>query len=137
MSGFIVLSGKQKTYEVAKLDLRNAGKGRVGLHYQMRDKAQRFDIVRVMNCETGRHIFAAAIGIRDGEPNNLIKLDLDMRNALGVSVASSVSFEVRKAHSFEVLWWFLSVKDPAVRIAAWLSAVSVILGVISVLLAVT
>ena len=61
-----------------------------------------------------------------------VKLDLDARYKLGMErdkLPLEIKLEITKAGWLGSLWWFLTVRDPSIRIAAILSVVSVALGV--------
>lgn len=122
------------TFEVQALDLRNAGKGRAAVHYCKRDKAKRFQILKVLRCDTGAFVLAAAIGVRKNDPDDRIRLDMDLRDALGVELGKRVRLEVTKCGLLGTLVWFVTVRDPVVRVSAWLAVVSLSLGILSILL---
>lgn len=135
MSGLILSDKKCHDLKVEKLDLRNTGKGRAGIHVSNRDGAGRFQIVKLTRCDNGLHVLAAVIGLNKSSPSNVIRLDRDLRNALGVDQSEdTVRLEIKRVGLPSTLWWFLTVRDPAVRVSAWLALTSVALGFLSVVL---
>ena len=60
-------------------------------------------------------------------------MDYDDRKALVVEPGERVEFEVKMAGLLGAAKWFLSVRDPHIRISAWLAAISLILGLVSLM----
>lgn len=133
MGGIICKEDCCHKFEIQKIDLRNAGKGRIAVSGKKRDGAKRFQIVRVSRCDTGERVYAAPIGVRPGECT-VVKLDLDMRQLLNLDVGQKVRLQITKATIFGSVWWFLTQRDPAIRVSAWLALTSVFLGLLGVLL---
>jgi hypothetical protein len=115
-----------------KAPLRHTGKGRVLLHETTRGDVRRFGVVRLMT-PAGRCTYAAVIGHTKEE--DVIQMDLDMRESLGLRPDEFAELEIRKANALGTLWWYLTVQDPLIRVPAVLAALSVFLGLLSVILA--
>lgn len=121
-------------FHVHEMHLNHSGLSRVALHNERRDKAKRFQIVRIMRCDNGAFIHAAVLGLRSKEPKNRIRLDRDLRDILGVRTNNCYQLEVTKCGWLRTLAWFLTVRDPVVRVSAWLAAISVGLGFLGIVL---
>ncbi len=134
MSGLIMRDDCCHTFQIHEMHLRHSGLSRAALHYERRDKAKRFQIVRIMRCDNGLFIHAAVLGLGAGEPKNRIRLDRDLRELLGVELGASCQLEVTKCGWLRTLAWFLTVRDPMVRVSAWLAAISIILGIMGIVL---
>lgn len=108
-------------------------KARVLVHYCRRGGAKRHDIVKI-TAPTGRFAYASVIGrdVDDGE----IGLDFDQRVKLGVNLDEKVELEVRRVGLLGRLVWYLNVAPPLMRLSAWLGLISVVLGLLSLILAV-
>jgi hypothetical protein len=66
-----------------------------------------------------------------GYINPDIAIDEAVREKLGVEIGESHVFKVRRLTRLGQFVWFLRASDPAVRLPAWLSVISLILGVIA------
>jgi hypothetical protein len=130
--GLILNLNKVHNLKVTKFDLRNSGLGRVGLHGCERDGANRFQIVRITNCTNGRFIDAAVIGVTESQ-KRCIRLDIDARKDLDVSENKNYDLEIRKANPAQILWWYLTTRDPYLRISSILALISTLLGFWSLL----
>ncbi|NDV53930.1 hypothetical protein [Salipiger sp. PrR003] len=134
MSGLIMREDCCHKFRVHEMHLKHSGLSRVALHHKRRDKAKRFQIVRIMRCDDGAFIHAAVLGLGPKEPADRIRLDRDLRDALGVTANTVYRLEVTKCGWLRTLAWFLTVRDPMVRVSAWLAAISVVLGVLGIVL---
>ncbi|MBD3680077.1 MAG: hypothetical protein HUJ27_16955 [Rhodobacteraceae bacterium] len=126
-----------KMLKVEKLPTAHVGRGRVMLHYSLRDGASRHQVVKITNAANGKCVLASSIGNDGDGSEKTIGLDYDLRTALAASVDQEYEFEIRKVGFFGTLWWYLTVPDPLVRVGAWLAAISVFLGALSIFLAVS
>jgi hypothetical protein len=132
-SGLIVDRERTHLFFVTKCPERHAGLGRALIHHSKRDRTKRFDVVRLA-AANGHSTYAAVVGHRDNE--KVIKLDYDLREALGLDVGECARIEVTKCSMLGTLWWYLTVPDPLVRVPAFLACVSLVLGVLSFVFAI-
>jgi hypothetical protein len=70
------------------------------------------------------------------DKEHIIKLDHDLRKALGVEVGQKVEMEVKKCRLLGILRWYLTVPDPLIRVPAYLALVSTVLGLLSVVMSI-
>jgi len=122
---------KTNVFIVKQAPENHVGNGRVLINFQRRDGAKRFEIVRVV-AASGRQGFAAAVGHYD-DPD-IIMMDYDLRATLGVNVGETIPLEVTRCGVAGTLRWYLTVRDPIIRVPAVLGAISFFLGIISLLL---
>ena len=71
----------------------------------------------------------------EGTTEPWIRMDDKTRNELGVVPNQEYYFEIDTVKAYGKLRWALNSSDPALRIAAWLAVIAVVLGVFSVVLA--
>lgn len=135
MNGTITDSTKVHKYHVSRAKLEQSGKGRVGIHERRRDSAKRHQVLRITRADNGKRIYAAAIGLKPKERCCVIRIDRDYRDKLDVQEGAAVRLEIRKANVFETLYWYLTVNDPVVRVSSVLALISVLLGSVSIILA--
>jgi hypothetical protein len=119
-------------FVVRKAPEKHTGNGRVLINYLRRDNARRFEVVHIVT-PSGKQAFAAVIGHYD-EPD-MIKMDYDLRTTLGLKENEQTPLEITRCRLPGTIWWYLTVRDPLIRVPAILAAVSVILGVLSLALA--
>lgn len=130
--GLVVNERKIHTFVVRQAPEKHTGNGRVLINYQRRDNAKRFQVVRIV-APAGKQAFAAVIGHYD-EPD-VIKMDYDLRATLGLEENDRTSLEITRCRLPGTIWWYLTARDPLIRVPAILAAVSVLLGVLSLVLA--
>ena len=133
MSGIIMRDSNTHEFRVTRAPEKHAGKGRVLINYKRRDNAKRFEVVRIVT-PTGLHASAAVIGHYD-DPT-LIKMDYDLRDVLGLREEEVVRLEITKTGFIGTVWWYLTVRDPLVRVPAILAVWSVAFGILSIFLAI-
>lgn len=131
--GLIIMSSKSYLFVVKKCPDKHAGKYRALINYRRRDGARRFEIVRITT-PAGKSVRAACIGHYDAP--NVIKIDYDLRAALDLKPDEETPLEIVKCGLFGSLLWYLSAQDPIIRVPAVLAAISVGLGLLSVVLAI-
>lgn len=124
---------KTHSFVVSKCPDKHTGQGRALINYNKRDGTKRFQIVRLTG-PGGRFAYAAVVGHYDKE--HIIKLDHDLRKALGVEVGQKVEMEVKKCRLLGILRWYLTVPDPLIRVPAYLALVSTVLGLLSVVMSI-
>jgi hypothetical protein len=129
----LILMGQVEVFRIRKINHAHIGRKRVLIHKTQRDGAKRHQIVRLMT-QNGKYIFAEVIGVEQGKKGS-IGLDLDDRELLGLGKGDEVRIEVRKCGLLGQTYWFVSNNDPSIRIAAILAICSVLLGILSIVLA--
>lgn len=101
------------------------------MHWSNRRFASRYDIVSIKH--ENKRILVPILGL-DGEANrNIARLGYDLRTRLGISSSdvsdgARINLTIEQVGWWGQLYWYLSTKDPAVKIPAWLAFWSVILG---------
>lgn len=120
------------TFIVRKAPEKHTGNGRVLINYQLRDNARRFEVVRIV-APSGKQAFAAVIGHYD-KPD-VIKMDYDLRTTLGLKENEQTPLEITRCRLPGTIWWYLTARDPLIRVPAILAAVSIFLGILSLALA--
>ena len=131
--GLLILADKTHSFVVKKCPEKHSGRYRALINFARRDGAKRFEIVQITST-TGKSVRAACIG--HYQAPNIIKLDYDLRSALGVQLEQEVILEIKKCGFLGALFWYLSARDPMIRVPAVLAAISVGLGMLSVVLAI-
>lgn len=111
----------------------DTGRELIRVHKRDRNSINRYDIASVKCEDTGKEIRVLCLG--HDEPGQ-IWMDIDLRQAFGVEANSQYRFQFRKSKLWDKLCWYLGARDPAIRIPAKLATGSLILGVISFLLAI-
>lgn len=92
-------------------------------------------VVRINH--NGKRVFAIARGLQGRNNDPVIVMDEFVRRKLGVGAGSKIeSNNIRAANRWEKLTWYLEATNPAVHVPAWVAAISLGLGVLSVLLGV-
>lgn len=132
--GLIVDRKNVNVFSVNRCPEKHTGQGRALINYKKRDGTKRFQIVRLM-APKGSVAYAAVVGHYDDE--HIIKLDYDLRKTLGLELGQKAEIEVRKCRLLGILQWYLTVPDPLVRVPAYLALLSTVLGLVSMLLALT
>ncbi|WP_037546516.1 hypothetical protein [Stappia stellulata] len=120
-----------KKFKIRRMFKEHVGLGRTAINYKFRNGTNRFEIVRISKCD-GCKILASVIGHDLAE--NVICLDIDLRRALKVEPGDELELTVKKADLFDTIWWYLTVRDPRVRISAVLALISVVFGGLGLLL---
>lgn len=131
-AGLVVDERKIHTFIVRPAPDKHTGNGRILINYQRRDNAKRFEVVRIV-APSGKQAFAAAIGHYD-DPD-VIKMDYDLRATLGLEVDDRTPLEITRCRLPGTIWWYLTARDPLIRVPAILAAISVFLGMVSLVLA--
>jgi hypothetical protein len=126
--------GQISTLRIGTSDNRNKGKKRVLLHRDYRDEAHRHQIVK-LTVPSGRFVLLEVIG-REEKDKNLIGLDRDDRDHLGVELGQDVRIDVTKCGLLGTVIWYVTNNDPSIRISAILAVLSVSLGILGVLLSI-
>ena len=88
----------------------------------------RYAVVRVRCHETKRSMLALLLG---HDCTGKIFMPFDVREELSVAKGKIYNFDVEPVGRWRTLCWWLSTKDPAVWLPAWLAIGSLMLGVIS------
>jgi hypothetical protein len=126
------------SFEIDKALARDRGREVARMHWSHRPFATRYDVVRVTY--NGNQIFVPILGL-DGEKNiGIARLGYDLRTRLALpkdAVGSNRKFDItiEQTGLWGQLYWYLSAKDPAVKVPAWLAFWSVFLGAAGLLLA--
>ena len=82
-------------------------------------------------------MFAIARGLQGRNNDPVMVMDEFVRRKLRVGAGSKIeSNNIRAANRWEKLTWYLEATNPAVHVPAWVAAISLGLGVLSVLLGV-
>jgi hypothetical protein len=129
--GMIVNQQRVHLFVVQKCPSKHAGRGRVLVNYKKRDGAKRFQIVKILS-PTGKSAHAAVIG--HYKDPRYIFMDYDLRNELGLAVSQEVQLELKKCGFLGAVYWYMTVRDPIVRIPAILAIISLCLGVLGLFL---
>ena len=106
------------------------GTTRIRLHTSHRNGVPRYGIAKVTNKATGKSVLAVLLGHDD---DTSIFMDYDIREELGVKKSGTLDFEVASAWLPMRLYWYLTIKDPLIRIPAWLAFWSVLLGIAGII----
>lgn len=122
---------KTHSFSVKRAPEKHSGNGRVLVNFQRRDRAKRFDVVRIV-APSGRQAYAAVVGHYDAP--NIIKMDYDLRTTLGLAVDQEIDLEITRCWLPGTIRWYLTVRDPLIRVPAALAALSVVLGALSLFL---
>lgn len=123
--------GDRHAFRIAKLDFHQRGMGRAAMKYWRRNGADRFDVVRISRGD-GKFVLAAVIGHEKAD--DILQLDYDLRRRLSVNVDECVELCVEKLGWLGTICWYVTVKDPVVRISARLAVISVALGLVGLFL---
>ncbi len=129
--GMIANSKRVNRFVVKRCPSNHAGRGRVLVHYKKRDRAKRFQIVRILT-PTGRSAHAAVIG-HYKDPDHIF-MDYDLRDELGLNLSQTVSLEIKKCGFLGAVYWYVTDRDPMVRVPAILAIISLFLGVLGLFL---
>jgi hypothetical protein len=129
--GMIVNQQRVNRFVVQKCPGKHAGRVRVLVNYKKRDGAKRFQIVKIL-APTGKSAHAAVIGHYE-DPNHIF-MDYDLRDELGLVVSQEVQLEIKKCGLPGAVYWYMTDRDPMVRIPAILAIVSLCLGVLGLFL---
>ncbi len=85
----------------------------------------------------GNRVFAIARGLEGRNEDPVVVMDEFVRRRLGVKARSKIdSDSIRKASRWEKLTWYLEATNPAVHVPAQVAVISLGLGALSVLLGV-
>lgn len=104
---------------------------RIGIHISKRDGADRHDIVLISR-DDGRFVSGSVIGHE--RKSNELQLDYDLRRALGANLNEELELTMERLRWPGVLHWYVTVRNPHIRISAILAIVSVGLGVVGLVL---
>jgi len=85
----------------------------------------RHDIIHI--CANDKSVLVKVLGLNT---DGIIKIDLDIRERLGLTVDNSYNFHFERANFWHQSLWQWSATDPAVRIPARIAAISLVLGAI-------
>jgi hypothetical protein len=130
--GLVVNEENTSVFRIAQAPDKHTGKGRVLVNYERRDGAKRYEIVRITT-PRGRSAYAAAIG--HYRPADVIMMDHDLRVALNLNAGDVTALEITRCGLPGTIWWYLSTRDPLIRVPAFLAVISVALGALSIVLA--
>jgi hypothetical protein len=119
------------TFVIQKGLKQDFGREVARMHWSHRPFATRYDVVRISN--GNKAIYVPILGLDGDQNKGVAKLGYDLRTRLGISaedISSGKKFElkVEKTGFWAQLFWYLSTKDPAVKVPAWLAFWSVLLG---------
>lgn len=125
---------EENTYKfiVRKCPEKHAGLGRVLINYKKRDNSKRFQIVRILT-QNGLSAYAAVIGHYDDE--QYIKMDYDLRSQLEIEYGDTLLLEITRCNLAGTLYWYVTARDPLIRVPAVLASISVLFGCLSIVLA--
>jgi hypothetical protein len=74
-------------------------------------------------------------GLSD-EDSELIRMDLETRRRLQVSLEKEYDFTLRRIWPWQALKWACRSSDPALRVATWIAVLSFMLGLLSIVLSI-
>lgn len=94
---------------------------------------KRWGIAEVKNLGNSKAVACVVLGHED---RDAIFMGYDTREALGLKPGEKGSFSFRRLGILGKLCWYLKTPDPAVHLPAWLSLLSVVLGLLGVVLGV-
>lgn len=115
--------------EVHGLERSEWGLSRVRVNYRHRGTIKRYGLAVVTNVENGRFIVAVTLG---HETQNAISMGYDERVSLGLEKGDTARFTFCRVSIIQRLKWYVTNPDPAIHIPAWLSLISVIVGLIGI-----
>ncbi|WP_380056122.1 hypothetical protein ACFE33_01820 [Falsihalocynthiibacter sp. SS001] len=130
-TGIIVKNEKCHKFTIKSCPDKHSGLGRVLVHFKRRDNSKRFQIVRILTPK-GKAAYAAVIG--HYESPDYIKMDYDLRDELGLSVGETTLLEIKRCGPFETVYWYLTARDPLIKVPAVLALTSVGMGVVSLII---
>ncbi|WP_321831173.1 hypothetical protein [Thalassovita sp.] len=104
----------------------------VRLNHKYREIVPRYGFAQLTNAKNANAVNVLLLGHDD---DTAIFMPYDIRNALGVSKGGELKFTVKKVGATSKVLWLLRSPDPAVHMPALLAAASVLLGILSVLIA--
>ncbi|QPZ90643.1 hypothetical protein [Thioclava electrotropha] len=117
---------------VKALPANDSGRLLVRLNKAYRAGIPRYGIANLSNAENAKSVKVLVLGHDDG---SAIFMPYDIREALGVDKGGSLNFSITKVRWPGKIGWLLKTPDPAVHVPAWLALMSVLLGVISITIA--
>src|SRR5690606_5816421 len=96
---------KNASYQflVSKAPFEDIGKDRVRLHWRRRLGKRRFVILKLQH--SGKCALVSALGHEDSE--NIIRMDIDLRDRLGLTPGQQVQISVSHAGWHQQLCWYL------------------------------
>lgn len=118
---------------VRALPTNDAGRLLVRLNVKYRSDVPRFGIARLTNVENRKFEHVLVLG---HDEDNAIFMPYDIREALGVDKGAELEFSIEGVGWVSKICWLLGSRDPAVHVPAWLALASVLLGALSVAIAV-
>ncbi|SEN29220.1 hypothetical protein SAMN04488103_104118 [Gemmobacter aquatilis] len=121
-------------YTVKRLPIAEVGRWRARLAESARQGQKRHKLLKLTTMG-GKKTYVIGLGHELGQ--DIVQIDYDVRQELGeLLVGERVSLKVEPANWFEANRWYLCHRDPYVWIPARLSAISLFVGIIGLLLAV-
>lgn len=117
---------------VKALPASDSGRLLVRLNKTHRGGIPRYGIANLTNSENAKSVKVLILGHDD---RSAIYMPYDIREALGVDKGRDLTFTITGVGWFGKIGWLLKTPDPAVHIPAWLALVSVLLGLISIVIA--
>jgi hypothetical protein len=83
----------------------------------------------------GLNTIVVVRGLSD-EDSELIRMDLETRRRLQVSLEKEYDFTLRRIWPWQALKWACRSSDPALRVATWIAVLSFMLGLLSIVLSI-
>lgn len=122
------------SFKIEKALKADFGREVARMHWSKRRFASRYDIVRITHDK--RQVLVPILGLDGQENTKVAKLGYDLRTRLGIHLSGdNVELTVEQVGWWGQLYWYLSTKDPAVKVPAWLAVWSVLLGFFGLVLA--
>jgi hypothetical protein len=120
------------TLPVKPLPSNDNGRLLVRLNTKHRPGIPRYGIVQLTNANNTQSVKVLVLGHDD---ETAIFMPYDIRKALGADTRSDLEFSIQKVRWFGKIYWLLRTPDPAVHIPARLALISVLLGALGVVIA--
>ncbi len=117
---------------VRALPANDSGRLLVRLNTACRAGIPRYGIAALTNVQNAKSVDVLVLGHDDA---SAIFMPYDIRVALGVEKGGSLNFEIIEVGLLGKVGWLLKTPDPAVHVPAWLALISVLLGFISIAIA--
>lgn len=126
-------------FRIKKELKEDSGREVARMHVSNRRFASRYDIIRIKHGTN--QVFVPILGLDGVENKAVARLGYDLRERLGisktdVSTDKRINLTTEQVGWWGQLYWYLSTKDPAVKVPAWLAFWSFILGATGLTLAV-
>lgn len=118
--------------QIKSLPSNDTGRLLVRLNKKYRGGIPRYGIAKLSNTKNANSVKVLVLGHDD---DTAIFMPYDIRVALGADKGDTLEFTIAKTGLLGKVHWLLGTPDPAVHVPAWLTLLSVILGVSGVVIA--